>query len=350
MPLIFEAPVSIERILTAILVISLVLVVFSVRPKLSYLLAITAIGLLIFFDQMRLQPWVYQYLLILSILALHEWQTDESVASQAISLVQLVVAGLYFWSGVQKLNYTFLHESLSTLLDPLKTFLPSDVSFVLLGVALASIETLIGVGLLFRKTRNLSVLLAVGMHTIILSLLIAINYNSIVWPWNVTLIAIVVVTFWKNDVSIGQIFTTASLNTWKTNTASFITVTLVLLPVLSFANLWDMYLSGALYSGNVEVGVVRIDDALVEKLPRTAREIVFRTKTAGELMLPLHEWALNDLNVPVYPERRVFMKVGKEICSLTNNPQVELMVKGRPTIIDGTYSTMRIKCSAIEKN
>lgn len=350
-PMFIESPVLVDRLLTIILIISLLSIMFSLQLKFFSVTAISSLVLLTLFDQMRLQPWVYQYLLLLIILTLHQWQReDESVSNQTLGLAQLIIAGLYFWSGLQKLNFTFSHESLPMLLEPLQSILPANTPFVWLGISIALLETFVGVGLLFRKTRNLSVCFAVVMHGIILALLIAKNYNSIVWIWNATLVVIVVIVFWKNDVSIRQLFITSNSNSWKIITAKVITIVSLLLPILSFADLWDMYLSGALYSGNVEVGVVKIDDAAFEKLPPKARETVFRTKSTNEQMLPLFEWAIAELNVPAYPQQRVFKKVALDVCRIaTDKTRMELIIKERPAIFNGSYKVTRISCSELEK-
>lgn len=338
-----------DRIFGIYLVVSLILVVVSLRPNIFLVSAISSLVLLIFFDQIRLQPWVYQYLLLLIILALQT--KDEKDSAETLGLAQIIIAALYFWSGLQKLNFTFSHETLPKLLEPLQNFFPSiQFSFVFIGIGIALIETFIGCGLLFRKTRNFAVILAVTMHTLILTVLIAKNYNSIVWIWNAFLIAIVSTAFWKNDVSLKQIFDSANIKNWKIRTAKIIAFASILLPILSFFGLWDSYLSGALYSGNVAVGVVRINDDLFEKLPTKARQSVFQTKNSGEKMLPFVEWSLSDLNVPVYPEQRVFKQITAEICRLSENKkQVELIVKNRPSIFDGSYNVTRMSCEHLEK-
>jgi hypothetical protein len=341
-----------ERLLTAILVLSLILIPSSIRPKIFSVTAITSLLLLIFFDQMRLQPWVYQYLLLLVILALHDWQKgDKSAEDQTLALLQVMIAGLYFWSGVQKLNFTFTHETLPMLLTPLENLFPSfQPPTGLPGISIALVESLIGGGLLWRKTRNLSVYLAAAMHGVIVSLLIAKQHNSIVWIWNGALMAIVVTAFWKSDVSLHRVFAARQTPGWKLTPAKFLAAASVLLPLLSFFGLWDMYLSGALYSGNTEVPVIRINEAMLEKLPPKAQAAVFQTKSAGEPMLPLFEWAIAELNVPVYPEQRVFNKVAREVCRLTNDKnQVELIVKKRPAIFDGNYRVTRINCAELER-
>ena len=335
-----------ERFFAGFLITSLVSIIVFQHRKIFFILASVSLALLVVFDQTRLQPWVYQYFLMLLVLGLSE-PDDETASNQTLALVQILIAALYFWSGVQKLNYSFSHETLPLIFAPVQNIFPSvQPPFVFLGLAIALVEILTGIGLLFRKTRKAAVYLAAATHLVILALLIAKNYNQIVWIWNVALIALVVVSFWKSDVSIKQTFREfAHLKIAKTIVAAS-----VLLPALSFFGLWDMYLSGALYSGNTEVGVVRINENLFGKLPLKAQGIVLQTKT-GEKMLPLFEWAIAEMNVPVYPERRAFKKVAREVCrSADDKTGIELIIKERPAIMDGSYKLTRIGCAELEND
>ncbi|CAN5617679.1 hypothetical protein BH20ACI4_BH20ACI4_23740 [soil metagenome] len=344
-PLFFEVPILFDQILTIILIVSLISLIFFQKLKIFLMTAIVSLILLIIFDQMRLQPWVYQYLLLLVIFALTD---DEPHSNQMLGLAQIVIAGLYFWSGVQKLNFTFAYETLPILLAPLQNLFPSiRLPFVFLGISIALLEILIGIGLFFRKTRTPAVYFAAAMHAAILILLIAKNYNSIVWIWNATLILIVVVSFWQSENSIKQTIKTAF--DWKGKFAKSIVAASVLLPVLSFWNLWDMYLSGALYSGNVEIAVIKINEDLFNDLPPKARQVVFQTQNTGDKILPLFEWSIAELNVPVYPENRIFKQITRQVCKSANRKSdVELIIKERPAILDGSYKLTRIDCRQIE--
>lgn len=310
----------------------------------------SSLVLLIFFDQTRLQPWIYQYLLLLVILSLHDWKSekDEADANQILCFVQIIIAGLYFWSGVQKLNFSFSAEIVPLLLAPVQNiFSAVRLPFFLLGLSAAMIEAAIGCGLLFRRTRNAAVFFAVALHAVILILLIAEDYNRIVWIWNAALAAMVVAAFRQSDVSFKGAFRKAG--DLKTATAKIIAVAAVLLPVLSFWGLWDMYLSGALYSGNVEIAVVKIAEDTIGKLPPKAQKAVFQIKSGGSV-LPLFEWSMAELSVPVYPERRVFKQAARQVCKTTSDAgETELIIKERPAIFDGSYKVTRLNCEQLKR-
>lgn len=340
-PFVFESPIWFERILNAILIISLISAMFFQKEKLFLITTIFSLGLLIFFDQNRLQPWVYQYFLIFTVIILAEKDEEKS-----LGLIQVLLAALYFWSGLQKLNFTFLHETLPKLFGNI--FPEINLPFVFIGILIALIEIFTGIGLVFQKTRKFAVFSAIMTHTTILILLIAVNYNQIVWVWNFTLILSVFTAFWKSENSLKETFQT--FNTIKVKSVTAVVAASILLPISSFFGLWDSYLSGTLYSGNVAVGVIRIDSEVFEKLPPNARQSVFQTKTGSEKMLPLVEWSLADLNVPVYPEPRVFRQIATEICKLgENKKQLELIVKERPFFLNGSFKVQRLNCEQLEK-
>lgn len=280
----FAAPA--EWLLSAALVLGLILLNFLRRTRIFSLLAVGSLTALIALDQTRLQPWVYQYGLLLVVFSLGNCgKTDEAESNHPLALAQTIIAALYFWSGVQKLNYAFARETLPFLLAPLGDFLsPNDLPLAFLGIVVALVEASIGVGLLWRKSRNLAVCLATAMHAVVLILLIARDYNQIVWIWNAALILIVFAAFWRSDFSIFKAMRAAG--DWRMNLAKAIALAAVLLPVLNFWGWWDSYLAGALYSGNVETAVVRINDDLFEKLPPKAQRSVFQVKSRGEKMLP----------------------------------------------------------------
>lgn len=349
-PLVFALPESFvlpfEWLFSSLLVISLLLTVFSRRPQIFLLVTISTLLLLSLFDQMRMQPWAYQYLLIFIVYYFHNWEnSDESAKNRTIGLVQIVIAGIYIWSGIQKANFHFSADVLPSILMPIQDIFPTlQIPFGFLGIAIPATEFLIGCGLLFRKTRNLAVCLAILMHLFILSLLIAKNYNSIVWFWNLTLVFADVFAFWKSDISLKEV-----LKIEKFSVRKLIVLAAIALPVLNFFGYWDSFLSGAYYSGNVEIPAIRINQEVFEKLPPNAKLTVFQTQMTNEKILPPFEWSIADTNAPVYSEERIFRQITREICKLSEDKnQVQLIIRKRPQIFDGKYEIKKISCLEIE--
>jgi hypothetical protein len=312
------------------------------KRRSGYLLAaFISLGLLILLDQMRLQPWVYQYLIMLLVLSLaHNQQHSRNVT---ISLVQLLVAALYFWSGAQKLNYSFHQEVLPQLLGGIKT---DQRTLLALGIIIALIEMGIGLGLLVKRPRRLSLWFAIAMHILIPSLLVALRINSIVWPWNLSMIAVLLILFHKNDNSLRDAF--VSRGTARIHLARTVVLLVITLPLLSFFGWWDLSLSGSLYSGLPPVGVLRVDPSGIEALGEKARQQLFVT-SRNEQMLPFYEWSIAELNVPPYSEERVFKQLAREMCRRAGNRLgIELIMKGQPERLTGKYEVKRLTCAQLD--
>jgi hypothetical protein len=267
----------------------------------------------------------------------------------ALNTCRLIVACTYFWSGLQKVNPNFADDVFPWMAEPLTRFLPASFvkSFVPgLGLAMPFVETAIGIGLLTRKFRTAAVLLAIGMHVFIM---IGIgpfghNSNTVVWPWNVAMVAFLLILFWGSpNVSCRDIV-------WSRG-AAFQRVVLVLfgiLPLLSFFNLWDHYLSSALYSGNRNNGVLYLSDSVFAELPDAIQDETTEERPDVN-RLEIADWSYRELNVPAYPEVRIYKKVARSLCGYAESPsEVKLTIEGKGALFRGKR-TVSYDCTALGK-
>ena len=134
------------------------------------------------------------------------------------------------------------------------------------------------------------------------------NYNSVVWPWNIAMILMAWIVFFRND---GAIF----LPSLRPHLGKAIALLVVLMPLFNLFGKWDDYLSASLYSGRNISAWIFIGE-------RSSR--MFESKLSQAEMLRLQEafdgysfdatkWSLAELNVPLYPERRVFEVVATKL-------------------------------------
>src|SRR5262249_22211025 len=159
----------------------------------------------------------------------------------------------YFWSGVQKLNWSFCHEVVPSLLEPHLGRLPYLPA---IGIGIAISEALIGIGLLIQRTRQIAVISAICMHSLILVSLISARQNCIIWPWNISMMIMVPLLFWRIGINGLKALLDFGRSGFAGHFAKVVLILCGLLPAFSFIGLWDMYLSAALYSGNTPVAVV----------------------------------------------------------------------------------------------
>ena len=292
-------------VLFAISMLALFSIVFFTSRKeficLVVLLELTSC----FLDQMRWQPWEYQYLLLFIFYLFYKKNTN-----QFKELATLLIGFTYVYSGLHKFNGGFLFSVWENMI--LRNFFHIEEVFISKlwvhygGLLLPFIETLIGLGLLFRKNKLLIVYFAIGMHVLLVTILVRNNQNSVVWPWNIAMILYAWLLFKDNKQVQFKI-------TFFKNYFNSIVFTLIgILPLFSFYGLWDNYLSFNLYSGNVKQLKICFSD--INKYPELKPYVSSKKKNlyCNELNeISLNFLAFKELNVPVYPEEKTFRKLKK---------------------------------------
>jgi hypothetical protein len=305
----------------------------ALTPRLIPIFAALALVLAVC-DQSRLQPWFYQYVFLLL-----------GVAFASPNACRLIVAGIYFWSGVQKLNAGFIYTGFPWLLEPILRHLPHSAQALVhpLSVVAPFIELWIGIALLSRKFRTPAIVLALAMHVFILISLgpWGQNYNRVVWPWNIAMAAAVVILFWNATEPVKKIMF---------GEGPFHAAVLLLFgvaPAFSLFGYWDHYLSSAMYASNENHATIYIDDKLFDRLPDGIAEYV-SVETPDLDSIDIGEWSANELNVPPYPEIRIYKNVARKICSYAESPgDVRLSIVSKSTI-GNTISGTSYSCAAVK--
>jgi hypothetical protein len=336
-----------DYLLFVALLVLLVTIAVKARPVLPIVAFLVLALLLCLLDQSRLQPWFYQYGFIMAALAFYlRADPDEHNQRALLNTCRLIIAASYFWSGLQKVGVGFTDRVFPSLINPFLNSVFGKVSLVPrpLIIVIPLLELGIGVGLLTRRFRNVSVCMALLTHILILALLIPLKRNSVVWPWNIAMGGFAVILFWRSsDFSMREVLMPKRLG--------FQTAVLILfgiMPLLSFFNLWDSYLSASLYSGNVEAAAIEVSESTRQRLPPLVQAYVQQSPTANKLRINPTRWSLIELNVPSYPERRIFMNVTKKICEYSEVPSdVTLTIYGKPNRWNGSRETRSYNCAEL---
>ena len=301
--------------------------VVAPKPRswiIAFLAVLTAFCLA---DQTRWQPWVFQYSFLLAAMALYAWNgADTAGANRSLNIARLIVAATYVFSGLQKINLNFMENEFPWLVQPITGAFPST-AHLLHGVGMVApfLQVAFGVGLLTRRFRSFSLIMAVTMHLFILAMFgpVGLNWNNIVWPWTAAMAVFDILLFagapefsWREVVS-----------NWRDPCYAAPVLLFAILPALSFFNLWDSYLSSALYSGNLTEAQIYLSDAGKASLPAPIRARLVRTSPDTNV-LNLQRWAIEELDVTPYPETRVDRAIAKSICHDLRDPaQLVLIVR-----------------------
>lgn len=304
--------------------------------------------LLCLWDQLRWQPWVYQYLVMTATLAVcygaHGADQPERTEA-ALRVCRLIVAAIYFWSGLQKLNASFPNAGFAFLLGGILPPLPQS-AYIAGGWLAALLEASIGIGLLTQRFRQPAVLAAVGMHVFILVCIgpWARDYNHVVWPWNVAMIGFDVILFWRTpDVSWRAILLPHG-RAWHALVLGMFGI----MPFFNFLDVWDSYFSANLYSGSVVYGSLFVGDGVRRRLPPEAQSHV-REAGPNTYFVDLIGWSMAELNVPVNPERRIYRAIARQLCPLAERPdQLQLVIQERPKIWTEQRRVTKYDCGELE--
>jgi len=324
------------------LLLGLALAIIIVNHPRAFIFAfLTLAGLLALWDQTRWQPWFYQYMFMLAALAVFARKKPEAQNRlTALNGCRLIMIFTYLWSGLQKLNANFVNETWPDMAGPMLRFLPEAVrqlpSFVILIIPL--LEVAIAVGLITRKHRNACVVMAIATHIVILILLIGSGENIVVWPWNIAMALFVVILFWQDkETGYRKIIMVNPFH-------ALILLMFGILPALSLIDLWDSYLSAALYSGNTDQAVIYVSPTVIDRLPAAIHPHIWQS--TKPYFLDINRWAYGELNVPVYPEPRVYKKVTEQICKYAQNSSddVRLRIKEKPNPFTGTRKSEYYDC------
>jgi hypothetical protein len=278
-------------------------------------------------DQTRWQPWVFQYSFLLAAVALYSGNgADVDGDRRALNIARLIVACTYIFSGLQKINSNFMANDFPWIVEPVVKVLPSAADFLHgFGAAVPFIQLAFGIGLLTRRYRRASLIAAVAMHLFILAMFgpAGLDWNDIVWPWTAAMAIFDVLLFSGTaDVSWREI-----MSGRHDPCHAAIAILFMVLPALSFFNLWDSYLSAALYSGNLTEAQIYLSDAGAAALPAAVKSRAVHT-SPNTNVVNLQRWAIEDLNVSPYPESRVYKAIARQVCDNLGDPtQLVLIVR-----------------------
>jgi uncharacterized membrane protein YphA (DoxX/SURF4 family) len=302
--------------LFGITLLSLVAAAWLFRPAIVFFLlsALYLYGC----DQNRGQPWIYMYWIMLLLNLLPE--------RTALAACRVVLSLVYLWAGIQKLNGTFFRVMPAWFVQPAIDWgLPHAAVSVLHAIVSSTplLEILIGAGLWFYQTRGPAIVTAIVLHVASLVLLgpLGHNINIVVWPWNIAMIALVIVLFgaWES-ASLPQ--TVRELGqSWA---ATLVVGLCGLLPILSYFGWWDSYFSFSLYSANVSRADLYVTQSFRDHLPAKLQTYVHPVENYNPaFQLPYvfehPRWAAAEMRVPQMPEPRGFAAMFRHIASFAAN-------------------------------
>jgi hypothetical protein len=319
-------------------------IIFTTQPRKLVLIFLVLAGLLSLWDQTRWQPWFYLYFFMLAAIGFCGWKQSEAYGRQAaLGACRLMIVCTYFWSGAQKLNASFIKETWPDMARVVAGHLPAGMrGLMTTALAIPLVEMAIAVGLATRRYRPIAVASAIATHLFVLLLLISSGENAVVWPWNLAMVLFVLILFWRDkETSPRRIIVGGRFH-------AFVFLLFAVAPAFSFSDLWDSYLSAALYSGNTDQAVIYLSPAAIDHMPAAIHPHIWTS--SQPFFLDANRWSYGELNVPLYPEPRVYKKIAQRVCAYAGNSSsdIRLRIKQKPNPLTGIRKSEFYDCDHIE--
>jgi len=323
---------------------ALVAVALRRRPRLASAAVVVLAVVLVLQDQMRLRAWFYQYVLMLAMMLAGPGRAPSE--RTALRCLRLMMGATYLWSGLHKLNPAFVDTGFPWIVGPWLERLPAWAAAWLGrgGLVAGPVEALIGLALLTRSARRLGVAAGVAMHVFILAALgpLGHGWNHNVWPWNLTMIALLVVLFPGERDTLRQSTTSPGAM------PKLALVLFLVMPATNALDVWDSYTSFALYSYTAKSAAFVVKPGALDDLPASARAMVHRDES-GRNELMADAWSVAELGVPTYPETRVFRRIHDVLCAATDGgPDAVLRFQYHRRRRDGDQVLELYRCGEAE--
>ncbi len=273
-----------------------------------------SIGLIAFAvvqDQNRLQPWVYQYLVIgIGLVGL--------TRARALALARWYTVALYAYSGLSKLDLSFCRE-----LGP--TFLSAGLGLVgqsaerwpeslrtLAILAMPGSEIVVAGFLAFRSTRRVGLVGSMIFHGVLVLILgpWCLGHSAIVLVWNLAQVIENLCLFLPTDLP-----TDAGKGSKLAPLAWLIGAIALILPIGERAGWADAWPSHALYASHAERSDVSIHGDDLDKYPETIRRHLGPVNATPWRHLDLTGWSREVRGTPLYPSGRIGNGVAEFLAS-----------------------------------
>ncbi len=352
-----NCPAWCDPLASGVMALSLgIIFVFCGEDKVSHLATLIFAGAFfaaVLLDQQRLQPWAWEFCILLLTMVLLPPQ-------KAVFCLRLIVASIYLHSGLSKLDMSFLTTHGEAFVSVITQAVGWDFSSAAPGVRRAIVamlplgEIAVAAGLLIPKTRRAAKWFSVGMHLGLLWILgpWGLGHKPGVLIWNGYFIVQNLVLFhplWNpadwdepklDDETrcrylLAMLFTKArkekqAAEVAKRNSSSFrlirhnlrlavgysLVAAVVLLPFLEPFGYCDHWPAWAVYASRPERTRVYVAENRVRDLPAKLQKFVTDEQPPADAVkrwlagkpawrrLRIDRWSLDALQAPLYPQDR----------------------------------------------
>lgn len=272
--------------------------------KIIWILLITEV-LLTLADQTRLQPWHYQYWFTFLAIVLNFKRPEKTIQAFV-----LIIVSTYFFSGLSKFNPGFIDSVWS--IHILHRFMHVPTHYIhhpliqLMGYTLPIMEFAGALLLLSRRTMAVGAWSIIAMHVFILFFMgpLGINYNRVVWPWNLQMPFELYLLF----IAQKQVFRPREI--WK-GWNSIVAFFWLIMPIVGLTGHWDKFLSSAMYSGRKKMPQLKFKNR--NNIPMELRPFAFYSAKDSSARIVITDWTMIEMEVAAVTEDRVINSVLRQL-------------------------------------
>ena len=319
LPLAQSLPQSIDWIFGTVVGISLIGLTLvggnhRISKTLFFCLSISLAAMFLL-NQHRLQPWAWQTFIFSTLFAVAGACDHDRRRCVLVCLLGWILVSIYLYSAISKFDYQFLHSTGEEFLDGFLSLLGMSskdwsAQQKLVCVSMFPIgEMVIGLGLLFRQTRKWATAAAAGLHLALILVLspLGLGHQWAVLIWNAQFAFLVVYVFlvFKPEPSPTDDESAPTSKSKSFSLGLAMTIIVIVLPILKPIGWCDHWLAWGLYSPSNSRSELRIPATAVEQFPDQFQICIEPSDdTPGVFKVNLGVLSLNELSVPVYPQRR----------------------------------------------
>ena len=257
-------------------------------------------------DQNRWQPWEFQFFFFILAFIINR-KKEENI----LSVLGFILASMYFYSGISKINPVFVHavwfQIILTQLLHIKPIVSFQPVLYHMGYMLGLLEAIASIGLFFQHTRKMAGTFFIVMHLIVLLIFgpLGINYDVIIWPWNILLPLLVYIFVFKTSGF------SVSFKPVLTGMNRFIFILFGIMPVLNFFGYWGYFFSASLFSARPPDLYICIPKATIDK---SLKPFCIEHKSSllcdsNSCLIYTRDWAFAETMSPENPEVRIYQSM-----------------------------------------
>lgn len=326
---------------TIVIIVACVSVLLGTRhARICWWVMSVSLAFSFLLNQHRLQPWAYQGAIYATVFA------SMSVA-QAKRWLVVMAASVYFYSGIGKIDYQFVHtvgqDFLRAVWFPgfgrLTDHFDAATMFRLAYVLPIS-ESLVAIALLIPRSRRVAGVCVIVMHVALLAILGPWNldHSAGVLCWN----GLLVVQAWflfvspsvhpGLDLDEGLDFTREAKGVYSVvapRISKSIMILALVMPLSERYGCWDHWMSWALYSPHTSRVEIEIHETAIDRLPAELVPYLSDDDRDQWNKLDLSEWSISRWKVPIYPQSRYQLAVANRIANQFElKDAIRVFVKG----------------------